>query len=185
MDKKNSTKVFLAESLRALIQRMPFQSITIKKICDEAGVVRVTFYNYFVDKYDALDFLVKSDLSDGIQVHEKDPFKVLMEHLAKILVKHRRFYSIAMDIDGQNGFQEIFITQMKSALLDILKVHRHVSVQREDLSNEFLAEAYSVMIFYFVRTWLKTSGNLNESDFLNKAEKMSHCSLYDFLNQGK
>ncbi len=180
MDKKNNTKVVLAESLRTLIQKMPFQSITIKKICDEAGVVRVTFYNYFVDKYDALDYLVQCDLADGIQIQSADPVKVLIEHLASMLMRYRRFYEIAVDIEGQNGFQEIFIGQMKEALLGILQSHRKMNPEHADLSNAYLAETYAVMIFYFARTWLRSSFN-TEQHFIRNAMKMTHSSFYDFL----
>lgn len=180
MDRKNNTKDFLAESLRYLIQKMPFQAITIKKICDEAGVVRVTFYNYFVDKYDALDYLVQSDLEQGICEHDSDPIKVLFIHLARMLSTHRRFYVAAVDIDGQNGFQEIFIQRMSEAVEKILGVHRTSIADAPDLSNRFLAETYSVMIFYFVRTWLRNP-SLKEEDFVRYALKMSQSSLYDFI----
>lgn len=180
MDKKNNTKVALAESLRILMQRMPFQSITIKKICDEAGVVRVTFYNYFVDKYDALDYLVQSDLADGSSIQSADPVRVLIEHLASMMMRYRRFYEIAVEIEGQNGFQEIFIGQMKEALLKILQAFRRTNAEHADLSNAYLAETYAVMIFYFARTWLRTPGS-TEQDFIRNALKMTHSSFYDFL----
>ncbi len=181
MEKKNNTKVILAESLRSLMQKMSFQSITIKKICDEAGVVRVTFYNYFVDKYDALDYLVQSDLADGIQVHSADPVRVLIEHLASMMMNHRRFYEVAVDIEGQNGFREIFIVQMKEALQKILQVHRKRNPEHADLSDAYLAETYAVMVFYFARTWLRTSGS-TEQNFIRNALKMTRSSFYDFID---
>ena len=50
--RKNIMKNSLAENLRYLMQRKVFEKITIKQICDETGVIRATFYNYFEDKYD-------------------------------------------------------------------------------------------------------------------------------------
>ena len=180
MDKKNNTKEFLAESLRLLICKMPFQSITIKKICDEAGVVRVTFYNYFVDKYDALDYLVQNDLEDGICERESDPLLILLTHLAKVLSTHRRFYEIAVEIDGQNGFQEIFIHRLGNAIQRILDVHRSSMAEAPELDNAFLAQTYAVLVFYFVRTWLK-SPSMKEEDFVRYTLKMSQSSFYDFM----
>jgi Transcriptional regulator len=51
-------KVSLAENLRALMVKHLFEKITIKQICDETGVNRATFYNYFEDKYDCLQWIV-------------------------------------------------------------------------------------------------------------------------------
>lgn len=180
MDKKNSTKVFLAESLRVLIQRMPFQSITIKKICDEAGVVRVTFYNYFVDKYDALDYLIQNDLNDEYCISESDPVQSFLKQLAKVLSKHRKFYEIASEIDGQNGFMEIFIARMKDELMKILRNHRKNTPETRDIDNAMLAETYAVMIYYFVMRWLKNH-HKKEEDFLKDALLMSKSCLYDFV----
>lgn len=180
MDKKNNTKDILAESLRQLIQKMPFHSITIKKICDEAGVVRVTFYNYFVDKYDALDYLMLCDLKEGVCVQQKDPMKTLIEHLASVLTAHRRFYEVAVEIDGQNGFQEIFIHRVREVIEQILDVHRTSMAEAPELNNAFLGESYAVMIFYFVRIWLKTP-SMKEEDFIKNVLKMSHSSFYDFM----
>ena len=45
--RKPKMKDFLAESLELLMQEKPFDKITIKQICDRAGVIRATFYNHF------------------------------------------------------------------------------------------------------------------------------------------
>lgn len=47
MKKSEATDVALAESLKSLMMRMPFEKITIKDITDEANVIRTTFYNHF------------------------------------------------------------------------------------------------------------------------------------------
>ena len=50
-EEKKDVEQALADSLKELVQKMPFEKITIKKITDGAGVIRVTFYNHFQDKY--------------------------------------------------------------------------------------------------------------------------------------
>ena len=51
-EEKKDVELALAESLKSLVARTPFEKITIKQITDGAGVIRVTFYNHFQDKYD-------------------------------------------------------------------------------------------------------------------------------------
>ena len=57
----------LAESLKNLVQRVPFEKITIKQITDGAGVIRVTFYNHFQDKYELLEWIINTDLLEPIR----------------------------------------------------------------------------------------------------------------------
>ena len=61
MNSKNNTKDLLADSLRDLMLKKPFEKITIKQICDATGVIRIVFYNYFSDKYAALEYIVYRD----------------------------------------------------------------------------------------------------------------------------
>ena len=52
-EEKKDVELALAESLKKLMVRTPFEKITIKQITDGAGVIRVTFYNHFQDKYES------------------------------------------------------------------------------------------------------------------------------------
>ena len=56
-NEKVTMKDLLSEGLYILMQQKPFEKITIKQICDKTGVIRGTFYNHFMDKYEALEYL--------------------------------------------------------------------------------------------------------------------------------
>lgn len=45
-----------ATALMELVQRKSFESISVRELCDRADYPRATFYNYFDDKFDLLDF---------------------------------------------------------------------------------------------------------------------------------
>ncbi|UTY40059.1 TetR/AcrR family transcriptional regulator [Allocoprobacillus halotolerans] len=66
MNSKNNTKDLLADSLKELMVKKSFEKITIKQICDATGVIRIVFYNYFSDKYDALEYIVDRDLYETV-----------------------------------------------------------------------------------------------------------------------
>ena len=56
MDKRIlKTKKCLKESMRELMREKPFEKITVTEICKRASTGRVTFYNYYEDKYDLLE----------------------------------------------------------------------------------------------------------------------------------
>ena len=57
-NEKVTMKDLLSEGLYILMQQKPFEKITIKQICDKTGVIRGTFYNHFMDKYEALEYLI-------------------------------------------------------------------------------------------------------------------------------
>lgn len=47
----------LSNALLKLLKEKSFESITVQELCSESLVSRATFYNYFEDKYDLLDYL--------------------------------------------------------------------------------------------------------------------------------
>ena len=81
---KELMRSYLCESLRQLMERTLFEKITIKQICDRAGVIRATFYNYFDDKYDCLSSIVFLDLSGILDDAEQEAPEELLCRLMKM-----------------------------------------------------------------------------------------------------
>lgn len=54
------TKNSLIRTMRDMLSEMPFEKITVKGICERAGISRITFYNYYSDKYALLEELFRS-----------------------------------------------------------------------------------------------------------------------------
>ena len=67
-EEKKDVELALAESLKSLVVRTPFDKITIKQITDGAGVIRVTFYNHFQDKYDLLGYRVRREILEPVRI---------------------------------------------------------------------------------------------------------------------
>ena len=112
----------LAQSLKKLAVEKPFEKITIKQIADGAGVIRVTFYNHFQDKYDLLAWIVRRDIFN--------PVKILLSNLmyrqALILIftnlrRDRDFYMRIEKIEGQNSFSQIVTECAEKLILDLLQ----------------------------------------------------------------
>ena len=68
MEGKNAVEAKLAASLKKLAVKTPFEKITIKQITDGAGVIRVTFYNHFQDKYDLLEWIMATEILDPVRI---------------------------------------------------------------------------------------------------------------------
>ena len=86
------TKELLADSFRTLVLTVPFQKISIKMITDGAHVIRPTFYNYFQDKYEVIEFLFDQDIGSKVEVMiendmEQEAIK-LMFTFFRILSRH-------------------------------------------------------------------------------------------------
>ena len=51
---RNSTKTAIKEAFMTLLNKKPFDKITVKEIVEECGINRNTFYYHYEDIYDLL-----------------------------------------------------------------------------------------------------------------------------------
>ena len=105
---RNAIDTLLAESLKELTIKQPIEKITIKEITDKAGVIRPTFYNHFQDKYELLEWIIRTELLEPV----KPLIQNGMINQALIIIfagieKEKDFYTKASRLEGQNSFEDI------------------------------------------------------------------------------
>ena len=63
---KTDINQLLADSLKEIAGSHPVEKITIKEITDKAGVIRPTFYNHFQDKFELIEWIMRTELLEPI-----------------------------------------------------------------------------------------------------------------------
>lgn len=53
----DETRKNFVEAFCTLYQKIPVEKITVKEIAEKAGYSRVTFYSYFSNPYDVLNYM--------------------------------------------------------------------------------------------------------------------------------
>lgn len=150
---KELMRSYLCDSLRQLMERNLFEKITIKQICDRAGVIRATFYNYFDDKYDCLSCIVFLDLSKILDDMEHGEPGELLLRLMKMTEAHADFYRKAWAITGQNSFEDMVRKNLALFLCRYLDLYRKKDVM-ERYSNEYLSRYYAEAAAFHIREFL-------------------------------
>lgn len=155
-DKKELTKDLLTASFRELVLQIPFEKITIKMITDGAGVIRPTFYKHFQDKYEVLEWILKTEIKDKIQVlidnnMEEDIFRLL----CNCLEKDHAFYRKAYEITGQNSFEELMSDYIYHLFLRILSKYPLKSPDKlAILTIEAIARFYTFGLADSLKYWI-------------------------------
>ena len=60
-------KYRLAEAMKTCMRTMPVEKITVKEIVQECGTTRQTFYRYFLDKYDLINWYFDKILLESFE----------------------------------------------------------------------------------------------------------------------
>ncbi len=102
---------WLADALLSLMEEQDYSKITVKNICNKAGLSRQTFYNFFIDKDDIIRFCIHKYYSEMVaKLAEKTPVTLaditrqLMETLSsnqkliRLIVLHGLDYLLELEL---------------------------------------------------------------------------------------
>lgn len=105
---KTDIDQLLAKSLKEIAVRRPVEKITIKEITDKAGVIRPTFYNHFQDKFELIEWIIRTELLEPVEpLIRNDMIIEAMVLLFTNIEKDKAFYSQLVKMEGSVKFHDI------------------------------------------------------------------------------
>ena len=183
MPQKEKVDKLLAESFKELGLVEPIDKITIKEITDKAGVIRPTFYNHFQDKYELLEWIIRTEILEPIMPlfqggFIKEGFTLIFTNVAK----DKDFYSKAVRLEGQNSFESIINSCIKEILYSFIigRVGKDAKIKGW-LTTDWLAEYYAQSMSFVVINWIKQGMQIPPADIADAYNGIMNQSMDDIL----
>lgn len=144
------TLTAFSTTLFDLLEKEPLEKISVNKICEISNYPRATFYNYFEDIYDLLNYCFESMANDinfesYHNIKEKDRLYVLFEYIYDYVSSYVKKFEKIMK---HNTFDGVLVDNFRKFLrVKILEVMDNCS-HKDDygVPYELLAEHYSNML---------------------------------------
>ena len=154
MSESVSTKKMIADGFKQLMDKKPFEKITIAEIADCCGLNRQTFYYHFQDKYELLNWILFTDViepfSDGLTINNWS------DRLLSILLKIKRdgrFYSNAMSTSHGEEFRRYLFGAVTNVLCEIIdQITEERTIKPSD--RKFIAEFFAYGVSGTVTRWV-------------------------------
>lgn len=158
----------IGEALVRLLQKQSFEKLSVKDICEEAGINRSTFYNYFDDKHQLLDAVMIASTEvyiDGFQhfvdtIKKKDPGlkpeqyllheEILTYYLETVREYRGVFQTFAMR-QGTFYSEEQFEYMVNDIVLPMLRKHG----MEDARMAEYMTSFYFGAMHSMVATWIQ------------------------------
>jgi len=154
------TKNAIAEGTKELIRQGSIESITVTEICEKTGMNRRSFYRYFRDKFEVVDWIYYHD--SLIDVSHYDGWSIFdyMPRIMESLYSDRRYYVNALKYKGQNSFRE-YCTQ---CLRKLIEPH-YSDVFTEKGQLDFFTEHLCEMTYDACIAWLSSEPCMPPDEF--------------------
>jgi len=153
-----SSKAFWAMVLnKGIVIPVPIPAITIKGICEDADINRVTFYNHYLDQYDLLHQIQKEvidEISHYLNKYDKNQKEVPTEMTVKVLEyikENAELFNLLLNSDSVIEFQQ--------ELINILGIQKLTTLSENSrlckVDTEYIFTFYASGSLGIIRKWLK------------------------------
>lgn len=122
MERNSLMSETIANAFKRLLMKNEFEKVSVKLIAAEAGITRSRFYNYFQDKYDVMEWIVRRALLDPVlPLVEKEMYPEALRKVFACVDENRNFFTRAFRIQGQNGFHEVMERVFTPVFVEVYK----------------------------------------------------------------
>jgi len=160
----SETKQNLGSALITLLEKMPFEKITVGDLCAACHMSRKNFYYHFRDKFDLLTWVCESHLLSALRNARGEDLWAMLEALCDCMAQNRSFYEKALHIEGQNGFAQCFC--------EVLAPVVRVFIDCDDEPSAALAATLFLSGFLKnVELWLPACDRISPREFCEKLRR--------------
>lgn len=148
-----NTKDILCESLRELAASQPFKAITVKQVCENCNVTTRTFYNYFRDKNDMIDWMYVKMVEDCTRrTGDIVNWPSSMSNLLNCIYNRIDFIKKVNAYQGQNSLFSIMYEHMQQKYIAYARLMEAPAVLDKDV--EFAIKFFNRGCCIQIDSWI-------------------------------
>ena len=161
MATRDIIKNAVAEGTKDLMRVKTIDRISVQEICEKTGLNRRTFYRYFRDKYEVVEWIYYHDYLLNTEHFEGWSLWDYMPHIANVLYSDRAYYLNAFSYRGQNAFRAGVIRYLR----ELLRADYRPCFPSEELYDFYVEHECSMAFDLFLR-WLSAETPLTPEEFV-------------------
>lgn len=172
------TKRDIVNGFNTLIAKRDFDDITAKDIMAEAGVSKATFYRYFKDKYDVMNYNYKSILDESLCAEGVKNYRDLYLQLYNMGTEKLAIISRAFGSSGVNSLER-FIYEYSSHIVDEI-TRQNRSGKGLTNSEVMQLDVFCYGISYMYKKWVNGFYDISAEEAADRLFEMMPVTLRDY-----
>lgn len=182
--KKMSVQEILSLTIQEMMKDRALDSITVREILHASGISRPTFYKYFSDKQELVEYVFQKELAAPYFWDFTKDLKTRELFFLRHLREQRSFYLNALKTVGQNSFYHMWLDQARRSVEDYFEsLPAYNGIPKEDL--RFYAKYLSYAYVNMNIEWLENDGPETPEEMSEKIDRIMGYGMYGVLEQEK
>ena len=172
------TKHILSKTLISLLKEKPISKITVREICDRAGLNRGTFYLHYRDPEDLLkdvEEVYMAQQKEKLFSYWKEDRDIdVMEVMFRFIEENRDFFQVLLSPNADPQFVTRMLSETRDRVIDEW-MKEFPGYQREDC--EFIFGYVNAGSTQLIADWLNDKNALSSAEFTKRMERLGHYTL--------
>lgn len=158
------SKSLIADALMEILHDNPFEVITISEICDNADLVRKTFYNNFSSKEEVIEYIIVKRIEEYLEILNKadkyNPRDMSLLYF-EFWHNHKDFIKVLIESDLFHLLQRQFNNYLPSVgkMIPSSKIR-----QITDNDLKYIYTFYSAGLSSLLEYWIKSNFKKSPTD---------------------
>lgn len=153
---QKDTKSLIFYTFIELLEKKPFDKITVKDIVETCDINRNTFYYYYSDIYDLLEEMFLKELNEISEAHKEGKSWIeAFIKIANVAYSHKKLINNICSSRSYNYLENYMYKACKFIVVDAVQsMAEGMLVPDEDI--EFIASFYEYAYFGIASEWFRT-----------------------------
>ena len=168
MQRKKS-KQLISMAIYQLMYTTPYDKITVKMICEKAGVSRMSFYRYYSTKEDVFINYADERFEDFYDTYMTTD--ITMDSFIRNVVNYFKRYTRQVKVLEKAGLMSILITQFERYAAYIMRNAKSLSIFQYD-NNPLVIPYYAGGFYNVLVYWSKNNFKISEEEVTRMLEEL-------------
>ncbi len=153
------TKQLMAESLKKLMKKTPFNKISIHNIVEDCGLTRQAFYYHFQDVYELLGWIYSNEaLEYGRKEINYETWEAAYLEVFEYIEKNKQFCMNTLNSIGRGHLERFLIANTATYLTNIVNevaIDMHVTEKNKKFIVDFYTPAFIAVLVKWMEDGMK------------------------------
>ncbi|MDO4284245.1 MAG: TetR/AcrR family transcriptional regulator [Eubacteriales bacterium] len=148
------TLAAFSEALFMLMEKSSLETISVQKLCDSCNYPRSTFYNYFEDIYDLMEYCWEAiagdmDIRKCMELPEEERTKAIFIVMYEYLNERKETLNKIVKHNGMDGRMMFSLSKhMKARIKEMIAACEYSNQYpiRQDIIVDFYAETFEMLL---------------------------------------